>query len=30
MEWNSRAGGFDHTEVEKRRAAIIERGRTMA
>ena len=29
-QWNSRAGGFDHTEVEKRRAAIIERGRTMA
>jgi enoyl-CoA hydratase len=29
-DWNSRSGGFDHTEVEKRRAAIIERGRTMA
>jgi enoyl-CoA hydratase len=29
-EWNSRSGGFDHKEVEKRRAAIIERGRTMA
>jgi enoyl-CoA hydratase len=28
-EWNSRAGGFDPAEVEKRRAAIIERGRKM-
>lgn len=27
-KWNSRAGGFDPAEVEKRRAAIIERGRT--
>ncbi len=27
--WNSAAGGFDHKEVEKRRAAIIERGRKM-
>ncbi|HVT76137.1 MAG TPA: enoyl-CoA hydratase [Acidimicrobiales bacterium] len=29
-EWNSRRGGFDPAEVEKRRAAIIERGRKMA
>ncbi len=28
-EWNSRKGGFDPAEVEKRRAAIIERGRGM-
>ena len=28
--WNSRKGGFDPAEVEKRRAAIIERGRKMA
>jgi len=28
--WNSERGGFDPAEVEKRRAAIIERGRTMA
>jgi enoyl-CoA hydratase len=28
-EWNSRQGGFDPAEVEKRRAAIIERGRKM-
>ena len=28
-EWNSRRGGFDPAEVEKRRAAIIERGRGM-
>lgn len=28
-EWNSRQGGFDPAEVEKRRAAIIERGRRM-
>lgn len=27
--WNSRKGGFDPAEVEKRRAAIIERGRGM-
>ena len=27
--WNSRRGGFDPAEVEKRRAAIIERGRKM-
>ncbi len=26
--WNSRKGGFDPAEVERRRAAIIERGRT--
>jgi enoyl-CoA hydratase len=29
-QWNSRRGGFDPAEVERRRAAIIERGRTMA
>lgn len=28
-EWNSRSGGFDPAEVERRRAAIIERGRGM-
>jgi enoyl-CoA hydratase len=28
-DWNSRRGGFDPAEVEKRRAAIIERGRKM-
>ncbi len=28
-DWNSRQGGFDPAEVEKRRAAIIERGRGM-
>lgn len=28
-EWNSRKGGFDPAEVERRRAAIIERGRGM-
>jgi enoyl-CoA hydratase len=28
--WNNERGGFDPAEVEKRRAAIIERGRTMA
>ncbi len=28
-DWNSAAGGFDPVEVEKRRAAIIERGRKM-
>ena len=28
-EWNSRRGSFDPAEVEKRRAAIIERGRGM-
>lgn len=27
--WNSRQGGFDPAEVERRRAAIIERGRGM-
>ncbi|MDP1792922.1 MAG: enoyl-CoA hydratase [Acidimicrobiales bacterium] len=27
--WNSRKGGFDPAEVERRRAAIIERGRGM-
>lgn len=27
--WNSRSGGFDPAEVERRRAAIIERGRGM-
>lgn len=27
--WNNDRGGFDPAEVEKRRAAIIERGRTM-
>jgi enoyl-CoA hydratase len=27
--WNNERGGFDPTEVEKRRAAIIERGRKM-
>ncbi len=28
-DWNSRSGGFDPAEVEKRRASIIERGRKM-
>lgn len=28
-QWNSKTGGFDPAEVERRRAAIIERGRGM-